>query len=448
MTTLLFLAAVLVAPLAFALPVLRLRSLSHLDLPARAAIGWAGGTLVLSVVLTILAGFGIAWRPWLVMTLAVFPVAIAWRLPAARQPSVSTVPRIDRTSRAIAAVCTVTIAGAGLVQFAAGGATSADLSYFWGVKAVRFALDRGMDFQWLGLPHLAHLHPNYPPLWPVSLGWGTLMAGAMPWQTVPVVSWVYVATTGLIVHSLLLRPLGYRGATMVACLWFAVLSGSTVRSFSGGNAEGPLLLFITAAVTTLVIENSDQAPNLRWLAAGALAGAVLTKSEGGVAAAIIVAGTVIRDIVWKNRGVLRRTMQLVTPMLAAAGLWAAIKIAHGLPLTDPIRETAFLVSFSHLGLVFKVCARLFGAGVLWVGWLVPLISAAMTRPVLPSRVLPGLLVAIGLPVFALIYYLHAPGDPVELIAWTFPRLIQPAISAWIVSLGVICFGNRTGRLLV
>ena len=445
MTTVLFLAAILMTPLAFALPAFRIRSLSHLDLPARVATCWAGGTLVLSVLLTVLAALGIAWRPWLVIALAVIPALLAWRMPAAqRQPG----PRVsgnDRTSTVMAALCAVIIAGTGLAQFAAGSATSADLSYFWGVKAVHFALDRGMDFHWMQLPFLIHLHPNYPPLWPVILGWGALISGSMPWPVVPVVTWVYVAATGLIVHSMLRRPLGGRGATVVSCLWFAALIGSTVRSFSGGTAEGPLLLFVTLAVTALVAERRHEAPRFRWLAAGALAGAVLTKSEGAVAAALVVAGAVARDVLWRRHGVVRRTAQLVAPMAAAAGFWVAIKLAHGLPLTDPIREAAFRVSFRYRGQIIGSCARLLGAGGLWVGWLAPLIAVLASMSVRPLRALPGLLVAGGLPVFAIFYYLHANGDPVELIAWTFPRLVQPAISAWIVSLGVVCFGEPGAR---
>ena len=48
-------------------------------------------------------------------------------------------------------------------------------------------------------------------------------------------------------------------------------------------------------------------------------------------------------------------------------------------------------------------------------------------------------------VFAFVYYLHAVGDPLELVVWTFPRLIQPALSAWILSLGVASFSLAAGR---
>jgi hypothetical protein len=444
MISVVFIVAMLAVPLVFGLPLLRVPSLAGFTLPARTAIAWAGGTLALAALLTALAAMSVAWKPWLVLAIAIIPVVVASRMQAPRSRAGATVPTFDRPTL-IAAALAVTIAGAGLVQFAAGAATSADLSYFWGVKATRFALDRGIDFQWLQQPHLIHLHPNYPPLWPVSLAWGTLVAGPLPWTTVPILTWLYVIATGLILHSLLRRRLGRRGATVVSLLWFAVLTGSTARSFSGGSAEGPLLLFVTVAVTTLVVEDRDDAPKLRWLAACALAGAVLTKSEGAVAATLIVIGTAIRDAVWRRPDVLRTTSRLAVPALAAAGLWFLIRMVHGLPLTDPIRETVLYVDVSHLEVILKTCARLLGAGALWVGWMAPLLAVTAVRPLHPVRALPGLAVAVGMPLFAVAYFLHANGNPIELIVWTFPRLIQPAVSAWIICLGVICFSELSER---
>jgi len=448
MTALLFAAAVLGIPLAFGAPILRLRSLRELSLPARTALAWVAGTLVLAVLLTLMAAVGLRWAPWPVLVLAVVPVLGALRMQAPSQSFASAQPELRRWESFAAGLGAAVIAGAGLMQFSAGAATSADLAYFWGVKAVHFALDRGMGFEWMQLPHLAHLHPNYPPLWPVSLAWGALVSGSMPWALAPMLTWIYLAAAGLFVHSLLRSAIGRRAATAVACLWFAVVTGSMVQSFSGGSAEGPLLLFVTVAVTTLVVERRDEEPTLRWLAAGALAGAVLTKNEGAVAATLVVAGTAVRDWTWgrstTREAAARRARQshrLAVPALAAGGLWAAIRFAHGVPLADPIRESALHLSFDHIDVIFKVCVRLLLSGVSWIGWLVPLVALAAARPRQPLRVLPGLLVAGGLPVFAVFYYLHAVHDPLELIVWTFPRLIQPALSAWIVCLGVLCFGD-------
>jgi hypothetical protein len=95
--------------------------------------------------------------------------------------------------------------------------------------------------------------------------------------------------------------------------------------------------------------------------------------------------------------------------------------------------------------ILKTCARLFGEGALWVGWVAPLLAVTTVRPLHPLRALPGLALAGGLPLFAVAYFLHAHENPVELIVWTFPRLIQPAVSAWIICLGVVCFSETGDR---
>jgi hypothetical protein len=390
--------------------------------------------------MTVFSALGLAWRPWLIGAIAAISVLWAFRMEVPWSRADEAGWRIDWPSTVALLLCAIS-AAAGLFQFSTGSATSADLSYFWGVKAIHFSIVRGLDFQWMQLPHLIHLHPTYPPLWPVSLAWGALVSESIPWPVVPIVTWVYLIATAFVVHSLLRNSLRRHTAMVVTGLWLAVLTGSAIRSFSGGSAEGPLVFFVTVAVTALVIEDLRGQPMHRWLAAGALAGAVLTKSEGAIAAVLVIAGTAIRDASWHTPGVVRSTARLAFPALAAAGLWFAIKVSHGLPLTDPIRESAFVIDFSHLEVTLKVCARLFAPGVLLVGWLTPLAAAATTKPLQPLRALPALLVAVGLPVFAVVYYLHSTGNPVELIVWTFPRLIQPAISAWIVGLGVICLSR-------
>jgi len=440
MTVALFVVGVIAIPLALGSPLARCTSMGRISPAARAAVAWAGGTVILAVVLTVSSALGVAWRTWPVALAAALAVGIAARKPRPGNRPEAGARKADRPGR-IAAGLAVVVALAGIATFAGGGATSADLSYVWGAKAAHFAIDRGIDFDWVRLPHLIHLHPNYPPLWPVTLAWGAMIAGSMPWTAVPVLTLFYVIATALIISSLMSAPLGRRGSALTTCLWFAVLTGSTLRSFSGGSAEGPLLLLVTVAVTVLITEERDEPPSLRWLAAGALAGAVLTKSEGSVAAILVIAGTAFRDWTWRRADVVRSTLRLAAPALAMIGLWAAVRVMYGLPLTDPIRETAMDIHVDDIEVILKVCARLLLTGTLWVGWLVPLVAVASARPVRPLRALPGLLVALGLPAFAAAYYLHAAGNPLELIVWTFPRLIQPAISAWILCAGLLCFSG-------
>jgi len=55
--------------------------------------------------------------------------------------------------------------------------TCADLFYFWGPKAVRFAAARGIDVAFLKAPEHFLMHPDYPPLVPLLYAWGALIAG-------------------------------------------------------------------------------------------------------------------------------------------------------------------------------------------------------------------------------------------------------------------------------
>ena len=185
--------------------------------------------------------------------------------------------------------------------------------------------------------------------------------------------------------------------------------------------------------------------HLRWLAALALASAVFTKSEGFVATMLIVAGSAIRDVTWRRQAVLRRMVFLITPAVMTAIIWVVVRAAHDIRLTDPIRETAFQLSFDHVGLIVRVCVRILVTGVVGIGWLAPLIAVAIAGRHRLRRVIPAFVTALGILGFAVIYYLHAVGEPLQLIVWTFPRLIQPAISAWILGCGVAVFSVADDR---
>jgi len=434
-----FLAAVLGVSVVLGLPVAVHPTLRHLSLLARLSLAWAAGSLILTTILTALSAIGLEWALWFVLLACVGAIAItSWMIRETRSAK-SGPPHATRFGLSLWTLCFTLIAGGGLYAYVIGMATSADLSYFWGVKAVHFALERGIDFELLQQPYMIHLHPNYPPLWPVLLAWGAIVAQPMPWIAIPSLTWVCLTAAAAVIFSVLETRLGPHVAAAVSCLWYAVLSTTMVSSFSGGNADGPLVFFLSVALVVILTEAEDESRHLRWLAAVALAGAVFTKSEGAVAAALIVAGTAARDLVWRRPGVLRQTVSLIAPAAATAVFWFVVRIAHGLPLTDPIRETVFHFSFDHVGLIMRVCIRFLTTGVVAVGWLAPLISVVVAGRNRMTRALPGVVTALGILVFAFVYYLHAVGDPLELVVWTFPRLIQPALSAWILSLGVASF---------
>jgi hypothetical protein len=431
-----FVTAVLGAGAVLGIPAAVHPSARHLSLTAKGALAWSTGTLILAIILTVLSTIALPWEPWWILLACLAALAVSWRAVRTSRAveHVRAIPtRFDST---LTTLCVALIAGGGLFAFVFGLATSADLSYFWGVKAIHFALDRGIDFELLRQPHMIHLHPNYPPLWPVVLAWGGLIATSFPWLVVPSLTWICLTAAAAIIYSVVDSELGPRSAGLVTCLWYAVLMVMTVTSFSGGNADGPLVMFLSIALVVILTEARAEPRPLRWLAAISLAGAVFTKSEGVVAVALITAGTAARDFVWRRPAFVRQTVLLITPAASLIILWVVARAVHGIPLTDPIRETAFNVRLDHLGVIARVCLRLLSSPVVATGCLVPLATVFVVGGNGLTRSLPGIVTTFGILAFAVGYYLHAQGDPVELIVWTFPRLILPAMSAWILGLGV------------
>jgi len=438
-TEALFLATVFLVPLTLGLPVAVQPSLYLLSLTSRGALAWATGCLFLTMFLTLLSAVGIPWTPGLVALACIAALAAAARLIRKTHAPLQLTARAVRSNTVHGPLCFSLIAGIGLFLFVFGFATSADLSYFWGVKSTYFALAKGIDFELLRQPYMIHLHPSYPPLWPVLLGYGAMVVGSLPWLAVPPLTWFCLTVAAIIVFSVLEARLGARAATVVTCLWYTVMLAMTVSSFSGGNADGYLTVCVSIALVVILTETKGEPPRLRWLAALFLAAAVFTKSEGIVASFMIVVGTVVRDALWRRRELLRRTILLTTPAATSAVFWLVVRMAHDVRLTDPIRETAFHITFDHFGLIVQVCARLLVTGVVTVGWLVPLIAALLVAPQRMDRAIPAIITALGILGFAIAYYLHVDSNPQQVIVWTFPRLMQPAISGWILGAGVVVF---------
>jgi hypothetical protein len=439
MTGVLFMTAVLGAAAVLGTPAAVHPSVKHLAPTAKVALAWSMGTVVLTTTLTILSAAGLKWTPWWILLVCLSVLAASWKMIHASSAIEPVREHPAYFAWSFRSLCFALVAGGGLFAFIFGFASSADLTYFWGVKAVHFALERGIDFELLRQPYMIHLHPNYPPLWPVLLAWGALIAKSLPWLVLPSLTWVCLMAAAAVIHSVLDSKLGRRSANVITCLWFAVLVTMTVRSFSGGNADGPLVMFLSIALVVILTEARAGPRPLRWLAALALSGAVFTKNEGAVATSLIVVGTSVRDVVWRRPAALRQAALLIAPAAATAVLWVVVRTAHGIPLSDPIRETVFSINLDHVGVISRVCLRLLLSPVVAVGWSVPLVTALVVGTKGLDRSLPGVVTTLGMLAFAGVYYLHAAGDPLQLIVWTFPRLIQPAMSAWILGLGVAAF---------
>jgi hypothetical protein len=438
-TSSLFFATVVLVPLLLGLPTWRHHELRSLSLAGRLAATYMVGLVLAVTVSTLLSACGIEWRIELLLVTFLVVGAAVLLVHRTTQRDDQPLPKepTESQSRGLALIAVLVFGSTyGAVACLATEATSVDYLLHWGVKGAHFALHRGIDFELLRHPFAAHIHVTYPPLWPSLLAWGSIAAGELPWF-----AGLWLTLTGLIAGAPLIRDLlrahlHDRAATAVTALWFLAMSAGLVASSSAGNAAMPLLLFESVAVVAFLVETADGRISYRWLAAFALAGAVLTKNEGMVAACFILAGVLIRGLIWCQPRLLHRTAAVALPAALVFALWLITRQAHGLPIFDPVREQAFALTWEQPVTILKVFVRNLDAGTNGFSWLLPLTLLILGRSRQVSTILPGLSLTVGLLLFALFYYLHVVGDPTAVINWTLPRLSLPALSALILSVGV------------
>jgi hypothetical protein len=404
--------------------------------PARFAAALAAGSVLLTVEATLFSMLGIAWS---VGTLAVPLLLVSalllfvWiRKVAGVEPE-----RPLPTYRSMALVLSSLGFLYLLLSLALSASTSVDYLLFWGVKAVRFAEARGIDAAFLRSGYSYHAVPDYPPLVPILQAWGALASGKMPWRLNPILSAVWAIAAAALLVPLLRRKLG-APAWVVLALWSVALSFSLAYSYSGGNAEAPLLFFETIAIASLLTE-SETDPS-RFLAGIALCGAVLTKVEGTAAALALIAGTFARDLTLKRRRAISGALRLTIGPALGLVVWFSYQTSAGLQVGYRPHGELLRLYPSHWSSIAKNMLYFLNAGTLWLSWTVPLLFLAwfVNRWRL---VLPALALALGLMGFLVFDYLHDKDDPAVRIGWTLPRASQPALSALVLGAGVAVFAR-------
>ncbi len=404
-------------------------------LAARAAASFALGAVALTLSALALTAAGIAWS---LPALAVFPVTFSiaagafWRRrPAPGRRAAPTSSRVAAAAYGVAALSLAVLAAA----LVTGSATSVDYLFFWGVKAARFAEARSLDPALLNWAFFSHAVPDYPPLVPVVQAWGALAAGRLPWRAAPLASWLWVAAAAPLLLAQLRRRLPPDGAAAVTGFWVAAASASMAFSLSGGNAEAPLLFFETLALAAILCEDDGTS---RFLPSLMLAGAVLTKVEGSVAALLLLAGTAARDGLERRPRTARRTFALAAAPAAALLAWFLFQLHSGLRVGFRSHGGLFDLRFEHLGTILARLPLALEAGTFGLSWALPLVLLAAARPN-AKRLAPALVLGAGLLAFLVFDYLHDAEDPRIRIAWTAPRVSQPALSALILAAGLASF---------
>ncbi len=434
--TLLFFVSLAALPV-FGAPAAFSSVLRHASLAARLAAAWAAGAAALTVTTIAWTILGVpltAVGVGLPLTVAavVGSVVLFRRGDCAQPPAAGEQAGGPlRTASGVAVSLAAVHLAVGCIT---GFAAAADLPFFWGVKALAAAESGTLAPSTLAGPFAVHTHPSYPPLYPATLLWGVLVSGDLPWRAVPLVSVVWLLAAAALVRWLLNRAVGLAHATAVTTFWTVAMSIVLVQATSAGNAEPPLVLYGSVAVAALLAETSG-ASGVRLVAGLALAGAVLTKSEGVVWTVLVVLGTVLRDLLASDSRWRSRLVPLVTPPSAAWSLWLVARVLRDLPLTDPIRERAFAIGLDHVGAILSAAAANLHGGTRGLVWLVPLVALVAVRARL-RPLLPALAVTIGLFGFLFVYYLHARGDPAQLVGWTVARVTLGGLSALILAAGV------------
>lgn len=284
----------------------------------RSSDAWPGpvtGTVLWAIVgsagwLSLLALFGIEWRPWLVP----LPLVVAVALTLHRRSVVaSSRPHIDGWL-----LLTVGAVAPRVLAVALTPAYGWDFRYLWGLKAEAFAAAGGIDLTWLSWRPLARLHPSYPPLWPELLAAGRLLGAdlattAAAWSALLAVG---LAAAGWDLARGLSRP--WRTVTAVSMAWTPVL----FRPEYSGYAEPLLAFLLTLALGSLALASRADSAALVTLAVAAPVLA-LTKNEGVVLALGCVAAALAR---WRLRA-----LPAMIATLATVALWRLVVVLNDLP---------------------------------------------------------------------------------------------------------------------
>jgi hypothetical protein len=403
--------------------------------PAKLSAAYAAGAVALAVEAVVVALFGARWNVPAMLLLPALPAL--WLARRARRmggpPPPPPLPRgASLFALAASALALLHLAA----RLATTEATSVDLLLFWGAKAIRFAQAETIDPVLLGDVFFSHARPFYPPLLPVVDAVAVTAAGELPWNAAPWTTLIWLVAAALIVCEILARRhAGF--APLVTAFWVCALAPSLAVSYSGGNAETPLLLYISGAGAMLMAEQRADRASERWLAGLFLAGAVLAKVEGVVAGALLIAATALRDRLPASRRPLRALGPLVLPPLLAGGLWAYFVMRFGLSLESPGRGTLFEIAPGRLGDVLASYGEGLEAGTSALSWGIALflLLLAASRDAW-RRILPGVVAVVGTFLFLLVVYLHEPRDPAERISWEVPRVTQPSLSLLILAAGV------------
>jgi hypothetical protein len=208
------------------------------------------------------------------------------------------------------------------------------------------------------------------------------------------------------------------------------MSVSLANSYSGGNAEAPLLFFESAAVAWLLGRDPEGSG---FVVRVLLCGAAMTKVEGSVGVLLMAAGVFFgrRSTL---RGRLRASLALAAWPALGVSTWFVYQASRSLPVGFNAHGRLLELFPRNSVKILEGLVRNLDAGSLWLPWIFAVLWIVVFR--VPGKVaVPAACLGAGLLLFLVFDYLHDRRDPTERIGWTAPRVAQPALSATLLAAG-------------
>lgn len=402
-------------------------------LPRRCIKSWP-----VAIVVTALAGWltiaaemavlAVAGVPWTIGALVILPVAGAlvtvWRF--GRSAEFKNWRWNPCISVGIAMTCCFLV----LAAYAAltSRATSTDYLLFWGTKGARFAAARTVDLRFLRDPDHYFMHPDYPPLLPLLYSWGALVAGRFPWGAALVTFPWFIALAVLTYSAGVKRAVSAWVAGMLTACFAGLLALTLVVKTTAGNADPPLILFETVALSIVSFWPPDTVAE--WCAGIALAGGAMTKVEGLFFAGLLVIATAVFE---RTAGQRWRTIYrlAIPPVVAIAG-WVIFCIRSQILSTyNGAANGKFIIG--HLWTVLTQMGREAGFQVFYLPWVILVLLVILLKPRVTTA---ACWTGIGYLLVNIWFYLHGTDDPTLWVRWSAGRTLITVLVCGIFAVSV------------
>lgn len=401
----------------------------------RALLSLLAGSLAFHFLVTGLDFAGVPWHPGILVGVVVLASAAAWRwIPqgAGRSRRPFGARRGWGDGLAFAGWLTFTLFAASL------WITLPDFIYHWGVKGARFALVRGIDYEYLARSWNWVAHPDYPNLLPELYAATSLLAGRF--DAAALVLWTSLWFAGVLAaaREALGRLLPARGDRAVRQAALAVVGLSAaafgIGHIEAGGADWMITLALLAAVPPLLAPVSRETDfQIGLIAAFACA----SKVEGVPLAAFLIGAQLLRRVSLRSP----RTLWPGWWSLARLGLLPAAVV---LPWLAAVRYYHLFQEF-NAGVFDPEKAAIIGPALLssmaiepWHGF--PFLLPALLPLLWVDRRLRGLATVVTLQLAFYIYvYFTARVGTQFLVESSFPRLVLhllPAVLAGAAGLRV------------